>query len=356
MDKDIEISAPAFDTVRQLLVLPVSPWHQKYVPSSVPILQRKSEASSELVGRYICLQCNTAVLPKRGNSGLKRWHFAHYPVTPCSQSKETIKGKESADHLMSKMLIFNFLKRGGIFTVRCKCSCNNLVSSHEIKLEKSQDISIEYRLKDGNRADICIHDKKGDEVYIIEICYSHKTTSIRKEPWFEFMTDSILERGEEFKTIDHIQLTDIKEHVCGKCQELHRQENETKILLASIAEAKCEEDRLRKVEEDRLRKVEQDRLRKVKEDRLRKVEEDRLRKVEEDRLRKVEQDRLRKVKEDRLRKVEEDRLRKVEEDRLRKVEEDRLRKVEKDNEDRLRKSRAGKLEEARLRKNVYRFN
>lgn len=235
----LELSPEAFDTVRNIVIVPVSPWHIRFVPNYLQILQDKTAAGHEPIGRYKCKKCNDTVTPVRGMTEERRWHFRHLAGTKCSNREFTAKG-ESAEHLMSNVLIYNFISRGGILNARCKCGCGDMISENKIKLEKGQEITLNYPVDPNNKrlhSDIGIYE--GDKtICIIEIKHTYKTT-FRPEPWYEFSTSDIIPIAEQFTSLDYIQITDVRDRQCIKCKELELQKEETKRI--KIAEAKCKD-------------------------------------------------------------------------------------------------------------------
>ncbi len=154
---------------------------------------------------YKCPQCKEKLFVRAGTKNRK--HFAHRKNSECLFTGNG----ESTTHLSAKLLFIEKLQQGEVINfTRCCIQCNK-TTPKSIKLESDETIHPEYTLiYEGRtiRPDIVILKGKMTSK-IIEIFHTHRQQN-RPEPWYEFHSQDILERKN-----DYIECREIKCDVCS---------------------------------------------------------------------------------------------------------------------------------------------
>lgn len=161
---------------------------------------------------YQCLECNEKVIFKKGN--IKCPHFAHYVYSNCSYYDHP---NESQIHKDAKRRIISWLKNKIQLGFYKKCMTCKDGLLYEIIYQDGNQYLQEYRDIFGKYiADVAILDKANNPRYIIEVKNTHKTKSVRPEPWYEIEAKEIL----EYENLDKIILNDIRDFECQTCKDL----------------------------------------------------------------------------------------------------------------------------------------
>jgi Competence protein CoiA-like family len=153
----------------------------------------RPDNASKLCG-YKCPDCNKSVIFKKGN--INRPHFAHKKSNnPCLYYD---KPNESQIHKEAKLLMQSLLKEQKKILFYHKCNNGN----HKFEINRLDKYNNTESLLEHSfmfnekrkQADIALIDKNTkDIIYIIEICYKHKTTEdTRPEPWFEINAENLI--------------------------------------------------------------------------------------------------------------------------------------------------------------------
>lgn len=161
--------------------------------------------------QYICPYCGNEMIIKQGVLTNRARHFAHKHVaddTACANNKyyseEAKKIRDTITHSMAVDLLIKFIETK---TVKITQNCNRcFIKSEKIfDNEPSAYIHREYKLEDGF-ADIAL--EKDGEVFVFEVCNTHKTTERKNVWWCEILAKDILQVNKDIIDWRNYQKTD----------------------------------------------------------------------------------------------------------------------------------------------------
>ena len=234
--------------------------------------------------KYKCPDCDKRLIFCKGPK--KSPYFRHH-------TDSTIKcwyydkPNESQIHKDAKLLIKRLIEDNTDLTLNRKCNGCDFYETFtlpafertsEIKLEYHYATSSEVNNSDSRKSADVAHVKRSFDkyelLYIIEICHTHKTTTIRPEPWFEIDASSLIytvnnrtyDAIEESLHNNNLTLKCLRDYKCQLCiQKEEIQRELAKKALEQRELAKKEFER-KKLEERELAKkaLEQKELERIK--------------------------------------------------------------------------------------------
>ncbi len=129
---------------------------------------------------YKCIDCNEKLILKQGT--IRKSHFSHFSKSTCTYLD---KPNESQIHKDAKYKLADLLKKRKEINIYIECASNCRGYNHVIKYNKNDEVLVEYRDPKGVYiADVAVINN-GTPIYIFEIMNTHRTETIRPEPWFE---------------------------------------------------------------------------------------------------------------------------------------------------------------------------
>ncbi len=182
--------------------------------------------SQALKGKsYTCAECHQRVIFRSGQVRIP--HFAHFtPSTKCTFYN--LSAGESDAHKHAKLLLQKWFreKKPISFNWSCQntttfghCGVMDGFTEYAIEYKDGDEIVLEYRSPDKKYiADVAILNN-GVVRYVIEVKYSHSTTSeCRPEPWFEVSANDIgegLHYGEQHIYLPNCRINE--KRYCANC-------------------------------------------------------------------------------------------------------------------------------------------
>jgi hypothetical protein len=142
---------------------------------------------------YKCVDCAKKVILRKGN--IRAHHFAHFAESNCSYYDHP---NESQIHKDAKLLLQKLLqeKKRICFTWECS-KCSNFYAFQDvptIHYKEGDEVILEHHDKENKWiVDVAIVNKN-DVRYIFEIKNTHKTVTLRPEPWFEIDAYSFIKK------------------------------------------------------------------------------------------------------------------------------------------------------------------
>lgn len=150
------------------------------------------------MSRYECLKCDGALFARQG--AVMEHHFYHKKITDCTGTGET------PEHRIAKNRLQAFLRQNvRVRVANCHSICNKNCFT-DIVRRPHETVKVEYRLPNGDGiADVAVIDQRTNEARVLfEVYNTHKTDSIRAEPWFEVDYSEILDKTNYFDAVLHL--------------------------------------------------------------------------------------------------------------------------------------------------------
>jgi hypothetical protein len=191
----------------------------RYVPPSRAVKGRQ----------YRCIDCEQAVIFKHGK--IRKPHYAHKSKTNCTHFEHC---NESALHKEAKFALMQHLNDGLHINIAYHCiSCREPINKI-VKCHVGQQVVCEYVAQDNCRYDVCIVDHNNMPVCVIEVMYTHRTTSKRPEPWYELYATNILEYIWDFDASEHVKCMRYRRNdVCYDCNKQRILQNSPELRAIS---------------------------------------------------------------------------------------------------------------------------
>ncbi len=173
---------------------------------------------------YKCPDCQRPVILRKGT--IRVPHFAHKSSCdlPCNYYDHP---NESQIHKAAKERLKDILEAGHSLDVSYLCpkirADKPWYAKHHpvldtFKLIENDSVVLEYRAPDGSYiADVAIINS-GKPRVIFEIMHTHRTTTVRPEPWYEINASMLLEWSSPNENKVHVQCDRIRSEHCVICQ------------------------------------------------------------------------------------------------------------------------------------------
>ena len=170
---------------------------------------RPSLASKDIL--YRCVDCGDRVIFRKGS--IRRPHFAHWSKRECTYYEHP---NESQIHKDAKYRLSEILKNKLPFSIYQNCNNPRCGGGVEVEMiyKDGDSVVLEYRDPHGKYvADVAVINSEKSRI-IFEIKNTHRTTTVRPEPWFEFNARECFEE-------DQIVFTCVRNNKeCIRCKAL----------------------------------------------------------------------------------------------------------------------------------------
>jgi hypothetical protein len=141
--------------------------------------------------QYLCLCCQLPLIVKQGD--IKSKHFSHkVDDKKCHlMNYNTLNDLEK--HKLAQQLLQAYLLSGGILNIKYECHNCFTALGKNIKIDNHFNrVELEYPVQNGVGDVVLLNNNQ--IVMIIEVYNTHKTTKGRKEEWYEFKADYIIQQ------------------------------------------------------------------------------------------------------------------------------------------------------------------